>query len=155
MNEIALNRVIKKDQIDRISADFTNRILDGYINPLQAIATVAAIERFVKDIRGNALIKDAVREELEKYGSKSVDFQGVKFQLKAVSTRYDFTECNDPVWVSLNNNLEIAKAAIKEREDFLKALPAEGITEIDRLTGEVVEVKRPLKKSEDGYAITL
>lgn len=155
MNEIRLNEVITKNAIDTITAQYTNRILDGEVNPLQAIATVAALERFVKDIRGNALVKDAVREELEKYGSKSVDFQGVKFQLKAVSTRYDFTECNDPVWTRLSNNLDIAKAALKEREDFLKALPADGITEIDTLTGEVVEVKRPLKRSEDGYSITL
>jgi len=50
---------------------------------------------------------------------------------------------------------DIAAAALKEREEFLKMIPLEGFTQVDPLTGEVVDTMRPEKRSEEGYSITI
>ena len=65
------------------------------------MTVVAALEQFVKAVRGHVLVKDAVRAELEKYGSKTVKFNNATFTMKTVGTRYDYNVCNDPVWREL------------------------------------------------------
>ena len=154
-NTLQLTEITSKEKLDRITRNYIDDIVDGEVNPLKAVTVVAALEQFVKAVRGHVLVKDAVRAELEKYGSKTVKFNGATFTVKTVATRYDFSVCDDPVWRELKGKAEAANAALKEREEMLKVLPLEGITVVDDATGEVCRVCRPGKTSEEGYAITL
>jgi hypothetical protein len=154
-NTLQLTEITSKDKLERITRSYIDDIVEGEVNPLQAVTVVAALEQFVKSVRGHVLVKDAVRAELEKYGSKTVKFNGATFTMKTVGTRYDFSVCDDPVWRELKARSDNAAAALKEREEMLKVLPLEGITVVDDATGEVCHVCRPGKTSEEGYSITL
>lgn len=152
---IVLSEIVSKTNLDRITRRYVAAIEGGDVNPLDAIVKMHAVGKLVEGVTKNILVKDAVRAELERYGTKNVKYNGVTFQLKAVSTKYDYSTCNDPIWQRLKNNADIAAAALKEREEFLKMIPMEGFTQVDQLTGEVVQTVRPEKRSEEGYSITI
>jgi len=152
---IQLNDIVSKTNLERLTRHLVQLIEDGDVNPLDAIVKMHAMGKLVEGVTKNIMVKDVVKAELEKYGTKTVKYEGVTFQLKAVSTRYEYSVCNDPVWQRLKNNADIAAAALKEREEFLKAIPLEGFTQVDPLTGEVVQTVRPEKRSEEGYSITI
>ena len=152
---IELDEIVSKTNLERLTRHLVQLIEDGEVNPLDAIVKMHAMGKLVEGVTKNIMVKDVVRAELERYGTKTVKYEGVTFQLKAVSTRYEYSVCNDPVWQRLKNNADIAAAALKEREEFLKAIPLEGFTQVDPLTGEVVQTVRPEKRSEEGYSITI
>jgi len=151
---IQLNELTSKEKLAVIQREFTNDILDGNINPLQAAAILKSMEDFSKTVRGNVLVKDCIREELDKYTEKSVHFNGLIFTKKVVGTRYDYSNCNDPIYNRRKLQYDIAAANLKEREEFLKIVPLEGLTVVDDETGEVYQIIRADTKSEDGYAIS-
>ena len=152
---IVLSDLVNKTNLDRATRRFVQLIEDGDVNPLDTIVKMHAVGKLVEGVTKNIMVKDAVKAELERYGTKNVKYNGVTFQLKAVSTKYDYSTCNDPIWQRLKNNADIAAAALKEREEFLKMIPLEGFTQVDPLTGEVVQTIRPEKRSEEGYSITI
>ena len=151
---IVMSDLVSKTNLDRATRRFVQLIEDGDVNPLDTIVKMHAVGKLVEGVTKNIMVKDAVKAELERYGTKNVKYNGVTFQLKAVSTKYDYSTCNDPIWQRLKNNADIAAAALKEREEFLKMIPLEGFTQVDPLTGEVVDTMRPEKRSEEGYSIT-
>jgi hypothetical protein len=153
MKEIALSEITSRGQLSRLVAEFRDEILSGNINPLQAAATLKALEDFTKELRGNCLIRDCIREELEKYPEKSVKYNGVTFTKKATGTRYDFSGCGDTELLRLQTRAKIASDALKSREDFLKAVPEGGIDSFSQETGETFKLFPPVKISEDGYSI--
>jgi hypothetical protein len=152
---IVMSDLVSKTNLDRATRRFVQLIEDGDVNPLDTIVKMHAVGKLVEGVTKNIMVKDAVKAELERYGTKNVKYNGVTFQLKAVSTKYDYSTCNDPIWQRLKNNADIAAAALKEREEFLKMIPLEGFTQVDPLTGEVVQTIRPEKRSEEGYSITI
>ena len=152
---IVMSDLVSKTTLDRATRRFVQLIEDGDVNPLDTIVKMHAVGKLVEGVTKNIMVKDAVKAELERYGTKNVKYNGVTFQLKAVSTKYDYSTCNDPIWQRLKNNADIAAAALKEREEFLKMIPLEGFTQVDPLTGEVVQTIRPEKRSEEGYSITI
>lgn len=152
---IVLADIVNKTNLERLTRRMVQQIEDGEVNPLDAIVKMHAMGKLVEGVTKNIMVKDVVRAELERYGTKTVKYEGVTFQLKAVSTRYDYSVCNDPIWQRLKNNADIAAAALKEREEFLKVIPLEGFTQVDPLTGEICTTVRPVKRSEEGYAITI
>ena len=152
---IVLSDLVNKTNLDHATRRFVQMIEDGDVNPLDTIVKMHAVGKLVEGVTKNIMVKDAVKAELERYGTKNVKYNGVTFQLKAVSTKYDYSTCNDPIWQRLKNNADIAAAALKEREEFLKMIPLEGFTQVDPLTGEVVQTIRPEKRSEEGYSITI
>lgn len=152
---IVMSDLVSKTNLDRATRRFVQLIEDRDVNPLDTIVKMHAVGKLVEGVTKNIMVKDAVKAELERYGTKNVKYNGVTFQLKAVSTKYDYSTCNDPIWQRLKNNADIAAAALKEREEFLKMIPLEGFTQVDPLTGEVVQTIRPEKRSEEGYSITI
>ena len=152
---IVLSDLVNKTNLDHATRRFVQMIEDGDVNPLDTIVKMHAVGKLVEGVTKNIMVKDAVKAELERYGTKTVKYNGVTFTLKAVNTKYDYSKCNDPIWQRLKNNADIAAAALKEREEFLKMIPLEGFTQVDPLTGEVVDTMRPEKRSEEGYSITI
>lgn len=151
---IALSELTSRDKLAVITRQFRDEILNGEVNPLEAAIILKAMEDFTKSLRGDILIKDCVKSELDKYPEKSVRFNGCTFTKKAVGTKYDFSNCNDPELERLKAKAEIAASLLKEREDFLKVCPESGHEFIDNKTGEVVTIYPPAKISEEGYSIS-
>ena len=78
-----------------------------------------------------------------------------KVEIKEVGTKYDFSKCGDPVYEQLEQMAESAKSSLKERSDFLKAIPKSGIPFLDENSGEMITVYPPSKSSTTSIAITL
>jgi len=146
-NFIAGMRNLQRDLPDIIDA--------GEMNPLHAAAIIKAMEDTAKHLRGHVMVKDAICTELDRYPEKTVKFGSCTFTKKVVGTKYDYSKCNDPKHIELKTRLDKAAKLLKEREEFLKACPPEGLTTVDDGTGEVTTIYPPVKISEDGYSITI
>ena len=142
-----------KEKVQAIAKDVRMKILDGEINPLDAAVVMKAMDEFVKHLRSNELVQDAIIEEVEKYG-KVAEHNGATIQIKEVGTTYDFSVCNDPQLDILRTHAEDINAQIKQREAFLKCINGTE-TIVNSETGEVYTINQPVKKSKTGYSITL
>jgi len=152
---IQLTDITSREKLSRLVTGFRNDILEGNINPLQAAAILKALEDFTKALRADILIKDATLQELERYAEKTVKFMGCTFIKKAVGTTYDFTNCNDQKLAWLQIDVDMANEKLKERQEFLKAIPAGGIDTFSQETGETFKLYPPVKLAKDGYSVTL
>ena len=152
---IVLADIVNKTNLNRLTRHLVQLIEDGDVNPLDAIVKMHAMGKLVEGVTKNIMVKDVVRAELERYGTKSVRYNCATFQMKEVGVKYDYSTCNDPVWMRLKVRFDIAAAALKEREEMLKMMPVEGMTVVDELTGEVFQAVRPAKSGESGYSITI
>lgn len=130
---------------------FTNGIVrsvqEGNVNPLDVMLQIRAMERSIESIAKQ--IQENVIREADKYPGIEFTFKGNNLVKGDVSTKYDYSVCNDTVWERLKVDADSAKEKLSERETFLKALK-EPITIVDELTGEVVKVNPPLKKTVPG-----
>lgn len=117
-------------------------IESGMDDPLKVLAMSKKMEYVVKRI--NERIKEATERELAKHGEKANLFS-CEMAYVPTYTKYDFS--NDRKWEELNK-------AIKEREEFLKALKMP-VTVVDDETGEIITVRPPIKKSTMGLRVTV
>lgn len=143
---------VSKDSIGLAVMNVCESVNSGNLNPLEAIIRLKALETFVKDSRTQ--IERYAIEEANKHGSKSFTFMGAEIQLKPTKTDYDYSVCNDPILERLEIEAKWANEKVKERQTFLRAISGKE-TIVDTLTGEVAEIKPPVKIQKDGIAITI
>jgi hypothetical protein len=139
-------------QIDFFSDSIIQSVKQGEESALkvhvQLIAMAKASERILKEIKDNVLT------EAEKYPGADFDFLGNKITKGDVYTTYDYTVCGDPVWERRKAACDADKALLDERSAFLKALKVP-LTTVDDLTGEIVMLRPPLKKSTPGIKVSI
>lgn len=141
-----------KGEIEKQSQEIIDRINNsGDIDPLKVATAMKALETSMGIIKKG--ISAAILEEAQKY-EKSFIYDGHGLQIREAGARYDFTNCNDPVYNRLTQQMDELKEQIKKREAWLKAAP-EGQTIVDDDTGEVHEIHPPSKTSTTTVAITL
>lgn len=102
---------------------------------------------------GDKEIKDMVREEVAKWNGKYTSPRGVKFENAEVGTKYNYSQCGDPVLSRLEADAKAAAEKLEERREFLKKLPTSGIEIRD--DDELVKIYPPSKSSTSSYKITL
>lgn len=129
-------------------------VLNGHIDPLYLMARVKAVEATIKAILDTPEIKDAARDEAEKYGQKSFDFHGFKVEQAEVGVTYDYSGCGCPIHGRLEHEFKSAKKALSDREAELKAI-TKPQTIVDEESGEVVTITPPLRRSTSGLKFTL
>lgn len=95
-----------------------------------------------------------VRDEVAKYGKSATTPRGVKIELAETGTSYNFSKCNDPELAKLEAEAVQAAEKVKQRKDFLKAVPAQGL-EVLAEGGELIMVYPPSKSSKSSYKVTL
>lgn len=143
--------ITKSDQND-LANRLINPVLDGDINPVEAAvkakALIEVLTKFVNDDR----VKDCTLSEIEKNG-KETSWNGARLTIKEVGVKYDYSDCNDPVYMDLLKQKGVIDKQLKERESFLKSL-SNRTTIVDDETGEVATVIPPVKMSSQGYTIT-
>jgi hypothetical protein len=126
----------------------------GELNPLDIHYQVKAMEDFIKVLTGNTRYKDYVLTEGMKHG-KSFEFNGSKMEIKETGVKYDYSNCGDQEWSALEVEINRRKELQKEREKYLKSVPAEGVEIVSNETGEVIKVYPPSKTSTTSIAVTL
>ena len=149
-----LDSNLSKETMQIQSNVLIQSIVEGEIDPLQAVAKI----RFLSDMLTAALkddrVKDIILGEIDKNGGKDATAFGVKFTQKEMGVSYDYTVCGDPEYDQLSAEMEDLKARMKEREKFLLGIPAEGLPMVDQETGDCYKIIRPLRRASLGYSVT-
>jgi len=79
---------------------------------------------------------------------------GAEIEPAALGTKYDFSVCKDSILDRLQAEADKANAAVKDRQNFLKAINGSA-TLVDTDTGEMYTAYPPVKTQTAGYKITL
>lgn len=132
-----------------------DQIQAGAVDPLKVHLHVKMMEEIIKLLNANSIYKSAILEAAEKFGEKSFSFNNAKVEIKEVGVKYDFDKCGDTVYQMLDQRLEAAANDVKQREAFLKTVPAKGMIITDDQTGETFTVYPPAKSSSTSIAVTL
>lgn len=139
----------------KIAADsVVNDIIENG-NALPAAEALSAMESFVKEVKGNKQYIDFVRDEIAKHGKSANTGSGTKIELAEVGTKYDFSKCEDPKIIELENKINYLDSELADRKDFLKTVPLSGLLVTDENTGETYKVYPPSKTSTSSYKVTI
>lgn len=143
---------VSKEEQTNLANKLVLPVLDGDINPIEAVTKakgiIEALTKFINDDR----IKDCTMSEIEKHG-KEASWNGAKLSIKEVGVKYDYTDCSDPIYEDLIQQKQLLDKKIKDREGFLKSL-SERTTIVDDETGEVSTIIPPVRMASQGYSIT-
>ena len=140
-----------KAQMTLFITKVSEELKSGYQNPLDFYLQAKYASETLKKVLEDKDIRDLAITEAKKYG-KTFESNGNKIEYSEnISPKYDFTVCGDRVWEELQAQLSTLQEKIKERETFLKAIPANS-TIIDE---DGVQLSPPLKKSSEGLRITI
>ena len=140
-----------KAEITEFARQVVGFIKDGNGNPIELSAQLKAVEEAVKVIRKG--ICDVALEEVAKYG-KNHETANAKFTTAMSGVKYDFSNCQDPVWNQINEVMTKLKESQKERETFLKGIKGQLTIAVEE-TGEVVTIFEPKKTGTETLKITL
>jgi hypothetical protein len=152
-------------QRESFVADVVNQLETGNNDPLLVHYQIKCVEKIL-DLLTNtdpaknktchqlaARYKKLVVEAAEKYGNKKFQFNGAEVGVGETGVKYDWGVCGDPQVDELLRQEAEVKEKLKERQEFLKALPAKG-QEI-REGDELITVYPPAKSSTTSVIIKL
>ena len=117
-----------------------SRMLGGYVEPMDIHLQVKCMEEIVKAIKENPDYKAMVLDHAQKFGRK-FEFKNAKVEVRASAGKWDYS--HDAEWNRL-------KKMLQGREEYLKALPPEGI---ERREGDELVLDLPAKYSPGGDAV--
>lgn len=126
---------------------------EGQASPLTLQLQMKCMEDVIKSVSTNERYSAALLEEAQKNG-KQFDYHNAKFQVKEAGTKYDYSNCGDPILSELEAESEKASTKLKDRQKFLQNAPTEGVDIITN-DGEVTKVFPPSKSSTTTIAVTL
>jgi len=139
-------------QIDVFSDGVIESVKMGEINPLTVLVQLRAMEKATERILKE--IKDNLLTEAGKYPEKEFNYHGNKITKAEHGTKYDYSNCGDPVYSRLEDMAKSANEQLKERAEFLKAVKAP-FSLLDEGTGEVHLILPPTKKSVSGLNVAI
>lgn len=143
---------LTKSQIKVIAQSSVHELMNnGRI--LEAAEALTVMENFIKEVRSSKEFTDYVRDEVSKNGKDITNPSGAKIELAETGTKYDFSQCSDPVLVQLEAKLETVEDMIKDRKEMLKKVSASGMDIL--IDDELIKVFPPSKTSTSSYKITL
>ena len=121
---------------------------------IEAADMIAKMEFFIKELKNNPEYVDYLRYEVAKYGGGHTTASGTRIELAEVGTKYDYVFCEDDILNDMTIQRLALEEQIKERQEFLKRLPSEGIDIITNY-GEVKRIYPPSKSSTSSIKCTI
>ena len=148
-NAAVINKAVISDYAEQIIQE----VIDGNFNAMDVGLQVKFFEDLISKLKER--LRTHVIDELEKYprGQEIIKHNAV-FAVKEAGVRYDYTNCQDPLWNDLKEQADLLDKEIKDRERFLKTIPPSGLTITDHRTGEIVTIRPALKTSTTTPVIT-
>lgn len=140
------------DEIRRFSAQIIEQVKSGDENPLKLLVLLRALESTAETIREG--IGQEIMTEVGKYSEKSFEAYGARVEKSEVGVSYDYAATGDREWFAFKVGEEKMAAFRKSREGFLRFMD-KPITVVDHETGEVYEIRPPVKKSKSGVKVFL
>ena len=117
--------IIKNIKVHEVVNNITNSVMDGTINPLEAIVSLKKLEEIVKQAK--LRINESVITEAAKYG-KTFVYADAEITNKASAGRYDYSNIIEIV------SKELALKALKDKH---KAALKVDVIDLD--TGELIQ----------------
>jgi hypothetical protein len=148
-----INQCVTKKDISSIAKQVVNDQLNTG-NILNTADVMARLEFFIKEIKSNPDYVDYVTSELSKHQKSYNTSAGSKIEMAELGTKYDYSVCGDSQWNLFNSKVEEYTKLRKEREEFLKVIPYEGIDVLSD-EGELIHLNKPNKTSTTGYKVTI
>ena len=128
-----------------------NGLKDGLSDPLKVHLQVKCMEDLIKQITSHPEDKDLTLDEAAKYG-KSFEMHNAKFEVKEMGVKYDYSNCGDPIYNRLAEELAELEKKVKDRQAFLKAVQPG--TEL-LIEDEVIVLYPPIKTSTTSITVNL
>jgi len=128
-----------KEEINKFTEQVQLEVMEGLIDPYKFQGIVNALVKGLKGALEHNLVNLDTSSKHEAYG--------FKFTPKESGVGYDFSKCNHPQWIELDNKEKAIKEGKKEIETTLKSI-TKPLTIVDEDTGDIVEVMPPTKYSK-------
>lgn len=154
-NILTISQYLTKKEIANKADSIAIKIIESGKGTLQFANKLAAAEYFIKELRANDKLKEAIRVEVDRYGGKHQLSNGARIEAAEVGTKYDYSLCKDKVLNNLLEQQEEINNKVKERMIFLQKIPSTGLVVVDEDTGELVTLYPPFITSTSGYKVIL
>lgn len=132
------------EQVSRFSKQLVQSVMDGETNPLQLLVMLRALEKTSEVVID--CIRENINSEASKFSEREINMFGATLEKSEVGTKYDYASTGDIEWEQRDALVNAATNLRKEREAFLRALK-EPMTVVNEETGEVTQIRPPLKRS--------
>lgn len=142
----------KTTEIATFSRQLIQSVKSGDANPLEVLVMLRSLELISELVREE--IGDNVLNEAEKHAEKKFNAYGAIIERAEVSTRYAYETSGDTLYERLKVDAETAKTKLDDRTALLRGLK-EPMTVVDHLTGEIVTITPPIKRSKSGVKVYL
>lgn len=139
-------------EIDRIACNIIAQVQEGNISATKAVTILRALSDAIE----NALnqLKPQTIEELQRYArGERIVVNGVELQVKEAGVRYDYAQCGDTTLNNLMQQRDALEKEIKQRQKLLQAIKGVEML-VDQTTGEICEVRPPVKTSTTTYVVS-
>jgi hypothetical protein len=150
VTDLSLFETTKAERQD-FAQSVVNGLKEGHSDPLKVHLQVKCMEDLIKQITSHPDYKELTLEEAAKYG-KSFEHYNAKFEVKEMGVKYDFTQCGDPIYNKLAEELAELEKQFKDRQAFLKTVqPGTQLL----IEDEVVTLYPPIKTSTTSITVNL
>jgi len=143
---------LNKSYMASIVHNATNAVVDGQYDAINALV----IAKKGQELFGQ--LEKAVRpiaEDHVKLGKGEVYRKfNVDITQAETGVSYDFTVCGDTIWEELKAKVDTYSRLLKERENTLKTI-TKPVTMINDETGEVMEIKPPIRGGKLGLKLSI
>jgi len=134
--EIKTNIQPSKALAAEMTSQIVSLVTDGNINPLEAYSKATCMATAFENAKEQ--LKPIAFEYLNSNPEKVIELYGSKFTKTEVGGKWNYDNCQDPIYVEL-------KEKLAERERFLKGLPISGFDWVNTETGETIKLFPPTK----------
>jgi hypothetical protein len=148
--DLSLFETTKSERQD-FAQSVVNNLKEGLSDPLKVHLQVKCMEDLIKQITSHPDYKDLTLDEAAKYG-KSFEHYNAKFEVKEMGVKYDYSNCGDPIYNRLAEELAELEKKVKDRQAFLKAVQPG--TEL-LIEDEVIVLYPPVKTSTTSITVNL
>ncbi len=151
-----------KAQRESFVTDLLERIETGDVNALDVHLQVKCMEDIIARLTDSkkytptaTRYRESLMHEVDKHPGKEFEYHRAKIKKSENGTKYDFSKCGDWQVELLAVQADAADKKLKERQEFLKSIPEEGLEQLNKETGEITTSYRPTKTSTSSITVTL
>jgi hypothetical protein len=132
-------------------------VLDGERNALDIHIHLKNMEEICKSVKDDPRYKSEVVDAAYRQigGAKVATYHNAKVEVRELGTKYDYSVCNDRELESLQKMFNSIETQLKERQEFLRKVPASGMTYVHPEDGDVYTIYPPAKSSTTGVVVSL
>jgi hypothetical protein len=141
-----------QSEIRGLTEALTDAVLQGNSNPLSVYLIIKALRKSIEDAE-KIIAPIAVDESFNYNANEKIVVNSCELRRMESGVRFDYSECGDPILAELYAQNAELKKKISDREELLKKIK-ENLVTIDVRTGEVIEIKPPVKRSTTTLHVT-